>query len=339
MKNLIIIPPHYSGTSFEDIVQGLKIATRKLKIKVKLFGYTKPLNNKVPNGTLDDLSYVRGQIKLLEKIITLHHTRRILFLDFFNPGLDILKYFYTQQKISCTFGALLHGGSFFPDDLYSWPWLKNLESAWTGIYDRIYAPSRFLLNQCPQSLKQKIKVFPWGMDAYQHTPKSKRKSYDVVFPHRLNKDKGIEDFLTMVSKLPDVRFAVTTPQSFETMKQNPYYRLLNRHGNIVFIFGQSQRLHLQTLSQSRVVLSCAKQENFGYAVMKSVLCGCVPVLPNRLCYPNFFPKKFLYANHQEAIYLILHYLNQESNQTNIECLTKEMAHFSFVPLLQDFLGK
>ncbi|HUT22155.1 MAG TPA: glycosyltransferase [Candidatus Bipolaricaulota bacterium] len=336
MKNIIAIPPYYLGTSFEDIVRGLKLSIKHIGIKATMVGYIKPLDNCIKGGILDDSDYITGQFKLIEKLIALGKVDRILFLDFFNPGIDLLKYYYTQQGIICRLGALLHGGSFLPNDLYSWPWLKKTEFAWASIYDRIYVPSRFLAEECPQDFCKKIKVSPWGMDAFRKCLLSHKIKYDVIFPHRLDDDKGIEQFCCIVSKLPAVGFVVTFPQPMNIMRKNKYFKMLQRYKNIIFIAEQSSTEHIQTLAQSRIVLSCSKQENFGYAVMKAVACGCIPVLPNNLCYPDFFPERFLYTTSKEAIYLISHYI-KDCNNKNIEHeLVDRVKKYSFVPILKDF---
>jgi glycosyltransferase involved in cell wall biosynthesis len=49
-----------------------------------------------------------------------------------------------------------------------------------------------------------------------------------------------------------------------------------------------------------VVVSTALQENFGIAVVEAAACGCLPLLPHRLSYPELLPADLhpalLYAN-------------------------------------------
>jgi glycosyltransferase involved in cell wall biosynthesis len=48
------------------------------------------------------------------------------------------------------------------------------------------------------------------------------------------------------------------------------------------------------MARADFVLSTARQEFQGLAVMEAVQQGCIPVLPDRLCYPEFFPSRYLY---------------------------------------------
>jgi len=46
-------------------------------------------------------------------------------------------------------------------------------------------------------------------------------------------------------------------------------------------------------------LSTSLHEFQGLSIMEATLCGAIPILPNRLCYPDFFPKQNLYETHKD----------------------------------------
>jgi glycosyltransferase involved in cell wall biosynthesis len=50
------------------------------------------------------------------------------------------------------------------------------------------------------------------------------------------------------------------------------------------------------LWQADIVVSTAIQEFFGISVIEALYCGCVPVLPRRLSYPELLP-----AEHHDAV--------------------------------------
>lgn len=343
-KNIIVIPPYYKGTSFQDIADGFKVAVRNNQLPIDFLEVTKPLENNLKGELLDDKRYIVGQQGLIKNLINFGPVSKILFLDFFNPGFDLVKYFHEQQSYRCKYGALLHGGSFLKNDLYSWNWLKSFELAWFNAYDQIYAPSNFLANSIPYIFKRKIGVFQWGLDFFRSPKFNNNKIIDVVFPHRLNRDKGIDDFLKIVSHMPNIKFYITSPQKEVFFKNNSYYKKLNRYKNTAFLCGQTSSEHANTLSQSKIILSCAKQENFGYAVMKAILNGCIPILPNKLCYPEFFDKDFLYNNIEEAISKINKFISQDIKNINdtkqkLFVTRNKIRSFSFVSLLKDFFYK
>ena len=55
----------------------------------------------------------------------------------------------------------------------------------------------------------------------------------------------------------------------------------------------------RVLRDSHVVLSTALHEFQGLAVQEAVACGCLPLVPERLAYPEFFPDTCRYASYPE----------------------------------------
>ncbi len=328
-NNIIAIPPYYEATSFAEIVAGLKIANTKIGNKFRFIEVTPgPLKNQVGGDLLDDEQYIIGQWNLISALLQEQEVDSILFIDFFNPGMSLLRYAHEQRGVKIKYGALLHGGSFYDGDLYSFSWSASVEHAWAELFDIVYVPSDFARIAMSKELQAKTRVFPWGMDAVKFLKKDLDKKWDVVFPHRLQSDKGVEDFITIVGECDGVSFVVPVPN--EDSGANKFLNSLRVFPNIDFAFGQADEQHLSTLQQSRIVLSCAKQELFGYSVQKAVLGGCLPVLPNRLCYPEQFDQEYLYVSIGEAVEKISFFLSSSMKPPVVETHT-------FVDLLRDFL--
>lgn len=325
------------GTSFQDIVDGMFLAVREMASDIEIIGNITPLENTISGELLDDQNYIDGQLSLLKSLIQEGPVSKILFLDFFNPGMDLLKYYHEQQEIVCEYGSLLHGGSFLDDDLYSFDWMKQFESGWFGLYDKIYTPSQLLARAVPDLFQEKISIYPWGLDGVNISSDVAPKDADVVFPHRLNADKGIEDFIDIVSRMNDLEFVVTSPQKEMVIKHNKYYKELIRYKNVRFVLGQSEKEHIKTLTSAKIVLSCAKQENFGYGIMKAVSSGCIPVLPDRLCYPEYFEDLFLYGDLDEAMNKIRLFAKSPNEAKKLLVTSrKRISKYSFSSILEDF---
>jgi len=188
-SNVIVIPPHYKGTSFDEMTKSLMISAKGMKVPIDVIGQTEPLTNDLTGELLDDERYIHGQIAVISEISRRKNAARILFLDFFNPGLDILRYAHLQRNTKCKYGSILSGGSFLSGDLYSFDWLSSYELAWAQTYDTIYTPSRYIEPHLPKPLKDKTKFMPHGMDSFTPTT-SDDKKYDVIFPHRLNREEA-----------------------------------------------------------------------------------------------------------------------------------------------------
>ena len=57
-------------------------------------------------------------------------------------------------------------------------------------------------------------------------------------------------------------------------------------------YQEDRRNYYRLLSRGHIVISTAVQENFGLAAVEAIRCGCMPLLPRRLVYPEIIPEKF-----------------------------------------------
>jgi len=342
MKNLVLFPNFYEGSSFDELFTSCKKSAVEIpnEISVKTSGKNSNQTYEKQSNMLDAENDIISLYKNIRLILEQKDLEKLLLGDFFMPGLDIVQYHKEISKKNIKIGALLHGGSFLEGDLYQWDWLKTAEQVWTKIYDIIYVPSQFLFDQLPDAMKEKAEVLPWGL-AHIKFPNSlpfKRKIYDVIFPHRLDSDKGIEDLLEITTNLPHVNFVITSPTNLN--QDDNHVHQLQKKDNVQLVTVHSNKEHLQTLSQSKLLLSTAKQENFGFSVAKGVLCGCVPVLPNTLVYPELYPADFLYNSCDEAQSFINKTLTDETYRSKLQqglIATKMQLHqYSMKNILTHF---
>ncbi|MDY0374226.1 MAG: glycosyltransferase [Desulfobacterium sp.] len=74
---------------------------------------------------------------------------------------------------------------------------------------------------------------------------------------------------------------------------------------VVFGHVESKQEYFEWLSQGHVVVSCAIQENFGISVVEAVGMGCIPLLPQRLAYPEIMPLEhhgsILYTSYSDLV--------------------------------------
>lgn len=72
-----------------------------------------------------------------------------------------------------------------------------------------------------------------------------------------------------------------------------------RLGARVVHFGCADEVqYAALLQQADVVVSTALHEFFGVAVVEAIYCGCFPVLPHRLTYPELIPARY----HEDFLY-------------------------------------
>ena len=160
----------------------------------------------------------------------------------------------------------------------------------------------------------------------------------IIWNHRWEFDKSPDQFFQALDGAlangAEFRLALlgenfqTVPKEFERARQ--------RYGKRIVQYGyvQSREKYLQWLQRGAIVISTARQENFGIAVVEAIRCGCIPLLPNRLAYPEIIPRQFhsavLYENTgdlvQKLTHLITHYPEYKELRSR---LSTHMAQFAW----------
>lgn len=79
-------------------------------------------------------------------------------------------------------------------------------------------------------------------------------------------------------------------------------QILNRHGHRVRYNGYapSREEYWHQLSSMDIVVSTADHEFFGIAMCEAMWAGAVPIVPNRLSYPEYVPETLRYDSLEEA---------------------------------------
>ncbi|MEE9413313.1 MAG: DUF3524 domain-containing protein, partial [Methylococcales bacterium] len=122
----------------------------------------------------------------------------------------------------------------------------------------------------------------------------------LVWNHRWEYDKGPERLYTALSLLKsrgmDFRIHIIGQQ----FRKSPeiFVQLHNSFSEHIGEFGYiaNHKEYLRILSKSDLVISTAIHEFQGLAVMEAVASGCIPVVPDRLSYPEFFDVQYCYPS-------------------------------------------
>jgi glycosyltransferase involved in cell wall biosynthesis len=141
-------------------------------------------------------------------------------------------------------------------------------------------------------------VLPVGLDLAEldraRTARPRPRLPRIVWNHRWEHDKDPGTFFRALQDLDarGARFEVVllgesfvhTPPVFQEMRSYLGSRLVH-YGHV-----DDRQGYARHLWESDVVVSTARHEFFGVAVCEAVYCGCLPVLPNRLAYPELVPR-------------------------------------------------
>ncbi|KAJ8024574.1 Glycosyltransferase-like domain-containing protein 1 [Holothuria leucospilota] len=136
-----------------------------------------------------------------------------------------------------------------------------------------------------------------------HEDLGRRNCLHIVWPHRWEHDKNPNLFFETLLKLQgngfDFRVSVLggqfsqVPGIFDEAKEKLSRRIFH------WGYHTSKKSYYSILRSADVVVSTADHEFFGLAMLEAAYLGCYPLCPNRLAYPEFFPKQCLYNTSQQ----------------------------------------
>ncbi len=129
----------------------------------------------------------------------------------------------------------------------------------------------------------------------------------IIWNHRWSFDKNYPLFFEVLYELAGRKI----PFRLAVLGENdgripPEFAAARRDLNaavVQFGYVETRREYLDWLQRGAIVVSTAEQENFGLAVLEAMVHGCIPLLPDRLAYPEIIPadchEACLYQNRPE----------------------------------------
>jgi glycosyltransferase involved in cell wall biosynthesis len=167
----------------------------------------------------------------------------------------------------------------------------------------------------------------------------------VIWNHRWEFDKNPDEFFQALDALLESGAAFCLALLGENYQAIPkaFMDARTRYGERIVQYGyvESRAEYIKWLKRGSIVISTARQENFGIAVIEAVRYGCVPLLPARLAYPEIIPERF----HQQVLFkdpgelvdklsrLIANYSGFEKLRRD---LSKEMSRFAWENLIDRY---
>ncbi|MEM7102095.1 MAG: DUF3524 domain-containing protein [Bacteroidota bacterium] len=144
-------------------------------------------------------------------------------------------------------------------------------------------------------IKAKSETLHLGLDLKRFDPFRKEKNNTlpvILWNHRWEYDKNPDDFFNALFRLDEEGIAYGLIVLGEQYAKFPpifavaYRKLRDRiiHWGYATSFEEYARL----LCSGDIALTTSKQDFFGISVMEAIYCGCYPILPKRLAFPEHF---------------------------------------------------
>jgi glycosyltransferase involved in cell wall biosynthesis len=118
----------------------------------------------------------------------------------------------------------------------------------------------------------------------------------VIWNHRWEFDKNPDEFFAALYAAAqrgiDFRVALLG-ENFQFVPK-PFLAAKEKLGEKIVQYGfvEDRQKYFEWLSKGHVAVSTALQENFGISVVEALRFGCLPLLPERLSYPEILPRQF-----------------------------------------------
>ncbi len=212
-----------------------------------------------------------------------------------------------------------------------------------------------LINRIPEffpidaaeKIRNKSRVIYMGCDFthFKNAKSPKNKTPIILWSHRWEFDKQPHVFFkalyTLAEQGVDFKLIILGenfqihPKEFLEARERLSDRII-RYG-----FVESKEDYAHYLNLADISLSTAKQENFGFAIAEAMYCKTIPLLPNRLSYPELleprFHDRFLYNDDIELVTKLRELLNDYRSYDDVRReLSDSIARFTWENRIDDF---
>jgi len=167
----------------------------------------------------------------------------------------------------------------------------------------------------------------------------------IIWNHRWEFDKNPTDFFDALAEVERLGFNFRIALLGENFQKVPkdFIAAKAHFGNKIIQYGyvESKKEYFKLLSQGQIIISTSKNENFGISVIEAIRYGCIPLLPDRLAYPEVLPKQFhkdfLYQNQRDLIkklIFVIKYINElQDKQIKI---AEAMSRFAWENMIKNY---
>ena len=153
-------------------------------------------------------------------------------------------------------------------------------------------------------VREKSRVLHLGMplaahDAYAdaRTPRAWGPGMEppvILWNQRWEYDKNPQAFFRLLGRLDDVGCRFRLILAGEHFEQQPadFAAAFERYAGRIEHYGYAENFeeYSRLLHRADLVVSTAHHEFFGIAILEAIYCGCHPLLPRRLSYPELVPE-------------------------------------------------
>jgi glycosyltransferase involved in cell wall biosynthesis len=141
---------------------------------------------------------------------------------------------------------------------------------------------------------------PFDPAVFDAAPVTRGPRCRIVWPHRWEHDKDPETFFRAIAGLADegLDFEVAVAGQAFAETRDAFEHAARGLGERLVHLGEpdSREAYARLLASSDVAVSTAANEFFGLAMVEAAYSGCLPLVPDRLAYPELYPAEMRYGS-------------------------------------------
>jgi len=204
--------------------------------------------------------------------------------------------------------------------------------------------------QTVRDIKTKSEVLHLGIDLSAHDEYDVTRAMRgarsgplvVLWNQRWEYDKNPRGFFKTMNRLDDAGCDFQMILAGKHFREQPdeFEEAFERYAERILHYGYAEDFaeYSRLLHRADVVVSTALHEFFGVAIAEAVYCGCHPLLPNRLSYPELIPDThhkpllhapILYEDEQERFDVLRDLLTGEQRPLPASTLKKIYASYDW----------
>lgn len=242
--------------------------------------------------SMTDLSALRGLVPELGRIPTVVYFHE----NQFSYPQNVQQRSGVEPQILNIYTALAADKVLFNSDYNRRTLLDGADSLLAKLPD--FAPRAEVAAQLADS-----QVLPVGIELHDYTPRPTGARLSVLWNHRWEYDKGPDRLLALVKECAEhalpLDFYIAGQQFRHHPEEFAEIKAVIEHSDVLVLcqwgYVADARRYEEMLSRCDVVLSTAIHDFQGLAILEAVAQGCTPLIPDRLCYPEWFGEAYRYT--------------------------------------------
>lgn len=180
--------------------------------------------------------------------------------------------------------------------------------------DSFFSGARQFLKKMPENLpaakplerlRQQAKVLPVPIMPLAGIPQANANPRRIIWNHRWEYDKNPDDFFAVLFKLSEQQVPFELAVLGQRFRDVPpiFAEAEERLAAQTICWGpQPEPAYHALLNGGGIVVSTTWHEFQGLAIMEAAQRGAIPLVPDRLCFPELYPSEYRFDGTQDGLY-------------------------------------